>query len=200
MNTTQILQPVVLFTLLVLAAPCLPAAEPAVAYYPYHHKLRARLDVSMHSGFREVPRVSVVLTRKGNHRPIAKGNITRLHNGVGETVLQTPDLKHGIYSVRFILEGGPRELQQPAHVEFERKVWPWERNDIGKSRLIIPPFTPLEVTAAENSTLQVSSVLRTHTMNGFGLWDQVNSRDLDILAGPEAGRLLVCRHGQGLVA
>ena len=184
MNTTQILQPVVLFTLLVLAAPCLPAAEPAVAYYPYHHKLRARLDISMHSGFREVTGVSVVLTRKGNHRAIAKGNIVRWNDGIGETVLHTPDLKNGIYSVRFILQGGPRELQQPLHVEFERKVWPWEHNDIGKSRLIIPPFTPLEVTAAENSSMQVSSVLRTHTMNGFGLWDQVNSRDLDILAGP----------------
>jgi len=184
MNTTPILKSVVLFSLLFLATPSLPAVEPSVAYYPYHRKLRARVDVSMHPESSAVTGANVVLTLKGSDKSITKGRIARLKNGIGETVLNTPDLKNGIYSVRFALAGGPQKLQQPFHAEFERKVWPWEHNDIGKSRLIIPPFTPLQVTAAGNGKTQVSSVLRKHTMNGFGLWDQVKSRDIDILAGP----------------
>ena len=158
--------------------------EPAVVYYPYEHKLRAKVDVSMHPGSSVVTGAKVVLFQQRDDTLITEGHIDRLPNGIGETVLNTPDLKPGIYSVRFSLEGGHPDLQQPFHAEFERKDWPWEHNKIGKSRLIIPPFTPLRVTANRNGTPQVSSVLRTHTMNGFGLWEQVKSKDMDILARP----------------
>lgn len=172
--------------LLLLLTGALPRAEGAatVAYYPYHCKLRARVDVSGLPGSSAVTGAGVVLTPKGSDQSIARGRIARLIDGIGETILDTPDLKSGRYSVRFDLEGGAGAPRQPFHAEFERKVWPWEHNQIGTSRLIVPPFTPLQVTTVKRGKSQVSVILRTHTMNEFGLWDQVKSKDMEILAGP----------------
>jgi len=63
--------------------------------------------------------------------------------------------------------------------EFERTPYEWERKGLGTSTKVYPPFTPMKVDGRK-----VSTVLREHTMNDFGLWDQVVARGKPLLAAP----------------
>lgn len=59
---------------------------------------------------------------------------------------------------------------------FERKVFPWEGNQLGKSDRLIPPFTPVKVNGNTVSTL-----LRDHLLSDMGLWRQVTADGADLL-------------------
>lgn len=62
---------------------------------------------------------------------------------------------------------------------FIRKHFVWEKNTIGVTDEVFPPFTPLDV---KGNTVAV--VQRSYDMNGFGLADKVVTKDRDILAAP----------------
>ncbi|MCL1857200.1 MAG: DUF6067 family protein, partial [Kiritimatiellaeota bacterium] len=63
---------------------------------------------------------------------------------------------------------------------FEHRTdFAWLGNDIGKSDVVIPPFTPMVVKGDI-----IETVLRSHKMGAFGLWDQVTAAGEDILASP----------------
>jgi hypothetical protein len=174
------------------------AADLAVAYYPYHRKLRVRADLSRLPGARNVRQAHFIVTQQGNSTPLAAATLTTFaglptrrrgapsatNAPVGETVIDMPDLASGTYLVTMTLDGGPGVPSQPVVRTFERKVWPWEHNGIGLSRRIISPFTPLQVTKDAGRETRVDAVLRSHRMNGFGLWDQVESKGQEILAAP----------------
>ncbi|MFP4056819.1 MAG: glycoside hydrolase domain-containing protein [Candidatus Brocadiia bacterium] len=67
------------------------------------------------------------------------------------------------------------ELVKP----LERTVFDWERQGLGTSTKVYPPFTPIRVEGKK-----VATVLREHTMNDQGLWDQVVARGKPLLAAP----------------
>jgi len=159
----------------------LKPVEFTIAYYPYHRKLRAKVDVT---GLMEkqkdakVAKAKVVVTGSGA-RPVASGTIDCSIEHAGEAILELPNLSDGTYTATLTLGGNKHVPKETLTQTFERKTWEWEHNNIGKSRMVIPPFTPLKVKGNV-----VESVLRAHTMNGFGLWDQVHVRGEDILAEP----------------
>lgn len=63
--------------------------------------------------------------------------------------------------------------------EINRKHFEFLNNNIGKEKVILPPFTPIE---SKNNT--VSMIFRSHKLNAFGLWDSVVSKGSELLAGP----------------
>jgi hypothetical protein len=63
--------------------------------------------------------------------------------------------------------------------DFVVNRYEWENNNLGKSDVVIPPFTPLEVSGNK-----VKSILRTHYLGDLGLWQQVESLGTGILAEP----------------
>jgi len=150
-----------------------------VAYYPYLKKLRANLDLSGLTAWEAVKKASIIVTREGETKPLAKSELTSFKNKRGETVVETPDLTTGTYVATLKLDGGPGVPSEAFQQKCKRKVFEWEHNKLGTSRVIVPPFTPIEVKGRD-----VSTILRTHTMNDFGLWDQVNATGESILAGP----------------
>ena len=154
------------------------AVELAFGYYPYHNKLKARLDVSSLPAAKEVTGATLVVRRKGVDDVLARIPMPAFEDGRSEVVAGLPRLAEGAYEVLAELAGGKGVPKESPIKEFLRKVFPWEHNKLGVSDKPMPPFTPLEV---EGNV--VRSVLRKHTMNGFGLWDQVESLGTPLLAG-----------------
>jgi len=92
--------------------------------------------------------------------------------------LDIPALGEGTYllAVTMVSKDGQR---REIHRTFERKRFPWEDNADGRDRVIVSPFTPLQVDE-EGRTM--SCVLRRHELGGTGLWDQVFSQQRPLLA------------------
>ena len=66
-----------------------------------------------------------------------------------------------------------------------RKDFPWLGNDLGKEKVVIPPFTPIETNRNE-----VTLLYRKHRINHFGLWDSVESKGTELLAEPMSFELV----------
>jgi hypothetical protein len=176
----------VLFLWLTLIA-CAGAAQLDVGYYPYHKKLRARAVVTDLTAAQPGAQARVVLIAEGNTNELASATASIVTNlplrradkspaegRFVEAILDTTDLPAGNYVVTMMLDDAP-----PLRQMFTRTKWEWENNQLGMSRGVVPPFTPLKVRGRV-----VESVLREHTMNGFGLWSQVVAKGEPILARP----------------
>ena len=94
-------------------------------------------------------------------------------------LFQLPDMKaytgksnpSGEYEL--VLSGG-KSVQK---FKFERKIFDWEGNKIGKSDILIPGFTAMKVKESGffTKTAVVSTVLRDHTLSPEGFWKQVKA-------------------------
>ena len=61
-----------------------------------------------------------------------------------------------------------------------RKNFKWLGNNLGKEKVVLPPFTP--VKTGGNNTIEV--LYRKHRINAAGLWDSVESKGTELLASP----------------
>ena len=59
------------------------------------------------------------------------------------------------------------------------KVFSWENNSLGKSKIIVPPFTPLQIDSQK-----VKCLLKTYEFAGSGLIEQIKTDGENILANP----------------
>jgi hypothetical protein len=148
-----------------------------VAYYPYRNRLRLLADVRNLPAKAKLERLRCVVRKKGETQPVKAVVLDHFENGRQAVSIELPPLD-GSYEVAAKAEG--TDVPEGEFVEaFERTVFPWEGQGLGTSTKVSPPFTPIQV---EGKT--VSTVLREHAMNGFGLWDQVTARGKPLLAGP----------------
>lgn len=97
----------------------------------------------------------------------------------GEAI-DVPPLADGTYQVRLALLG-PNNARREFARNFQRKHFEWEGTPLGRDRVVIPPFTPLTV---EGNPPTVCCVLRRHTLDGTGLWQQATSQGQALLAAP----------------
>ncbi len=113
-----------------------------------------------------------VLAEKALPKPVKK--ITEFHWFVPDlkayTKTQNPS---GDYTME-ITVNGLKGIRYTKH--FQRKVFRWEGNQIGKSDILVPPFTAIRV---KGNT--VSTILRDHEMNGIGLWRQITADSRKLL-------------------
>jgi len=153
------------------------AARPApvsfrFAYYPYRNRMRVLADINgLPKGAKLTKLTAEVrerLTGKAVHS--AAFDPGAFKDGRQEIAFDLPPLE-GLYEIALTPEGqnvpGKEVVQH-----FERKVFPWERTPVGRSTKVYPPFTPIEVEARAKT---LKTVLRTHKLNGVGLWDQVTA-------------------------
>ncbi len=96
-----------------------------------------------------------------------------------EQQLRFSDLPDGTYTLAVSTLDAENQAQEGQPFTFERKHFPWEKNTLGITDGVYPPFKPVEVDGN-----RVKVVLRELTMNHFGLWDRVVSEGRDLLAGP----------------
>ena len=101
-----------------------------------------------------------------------------LQNGKQEIEISLPPLK-GEYQISLSATGEKCACARSVVKTFERKVFPWEHNNLGKSAKVYAPFTPIQI---KNN--HISTVLREHQMSGAGLWNGVKSLNTEILSAP----------------
>ncbi len=159
------------------------------AYFPYHHQVKVRIDLSGLKEKESVTGVRLVLQKKGG-ASLAEIAMPTLEDFKSELEWAIPELAEGEYQLVAHLQGVETE---PVAVDFVRHTFEWEHNQIGMSDILIPPYTPIEVDGN-----QVSTVLRRHDVGATGLWEQVSSLDKPLLKGPM--RLEVQANGQSIPA
>jgi hypothetical protein len=104
------------------------------------------------------------------------------------------DLKDGLYEARLYLDGAkPADKPVKTAIFGLRTDFPWLNNSLGKDDIVIPPFTPMEVSGKT-----IKTILREHTLADNGLWEQVTAEGRPLLAGPM--RIEVVRGGKTEVA
>lgn len=149
------------------------------AYYPSCNKMRLRVDAGSLQNKSAVKKVSAVL-KDASGRELAKTEIPRLQDDIYEFMWSIPDLKaHSVstgkneYTIVFDVAGVPNGKIER---KFVRNVMEWENNALGKSEVIVPPFTPIEV---KGNTL--GTILRRHEISPLGLWSQIVAADRPLL-------------------
>ena len=151
--------------------------EIAFAHYPYLQRLRLRADIA---GLPVEARLDgIAFTLRSTDGAVvssARLAASAFADGpVAELVVELPPLA-GRYEIVAVAEGDgvPGD---PIITPFTRTVYPWEHAELGTSRTVYPPFTPLR---AAGLTLQ--SVLKEYELNGTALLEQVRTLDQQGLA------------------
>ncbi len=137
-----------------------------------------------------------------NGKTIATTRLPELENFTGQLEWKIPALPEGQYE--FVVELAGVNVQ-PLVTEFARHVLPWEHNTFGKSDVIVEPFEPIRIERVRSTDFSRNSsgkateptkvgttnprtvlhtILRTHTLNNLGLWDQVESLGQPLLKAP----------------
>jgi len=146
-------------------------------YYPYLNKMRVLAEVSNLPQNAVLNHLTCAVRKKGGAEPIKTVTFDEFVNGRQELTFDLPPLQ-GEYEVVVQAHGQNVPTGQLVK-EFERTVYEWEHLGLGTSPKVYPPFTPIRVRG-----LQVSTVLREHTVNRFGMWDQVVAKGEPLLASP----------------
>lgn len=149
-----------------------------IAWYPYAEQLVVRVQPSLVRGSESAP-IAVAIRNDDTGVAVAEGEV-RPGDVAGEVALHLPELAAGSYTVALSLPtvAGCPPARGPIE-RFEHRIFGWEHNRLGLTDEVIPPFTDL--TVEED---RVRSVLREHTIGPVGLWSQVASMGLPLLAEP----------------
>jgi len=112
------------------------------AHLPYAKMALAKVDVDFFGvpeEARKAQAFTVSVRAKGKKESLAsaKGAVAK---GAGEALFAVPELADGEYEAVFALDSGPTQT-----VAFQRKRYPFERNRLGMSNEVIPPYTPIAV-------------------------------------------------------
>jgi len=160
-------------------------------YYPYKDTLKVRLDLASAKLEPTIEHVDIQVRARDASRSIFTQTVPVAPDAQTlEQQFHIPELATGEYELHVSLRSATR-IEKSVVKHFERTVFDWERNTIGVSDEVVPPFTPIQV---DGNT--VKTVLRQHDLSPFGLWNQVTSKGQDVLARPI--RYAVTRDGKSV--
>ncbi|MCM8785246.1 MAG: DUF6067 family protein [Candidatus Omnitrophica bacterium] len=148
------------------------------AHYPYLKKFQAWIDLDMFGVSEEIKKADnfaiTIKTKKGQVVKEVNGEIKELRG----TILFDIDLKEGEYICLLGLYNGKKKVSERKE-EFVREKWPWEKNNIGKEDMVIPPYEPIEV---KENVLKVWN--REYIIGKTGLPEKINVGGKNILGRP----------------
>jgi len=155
----------------------------ATSFYPALRQLWVRVDFdrkvvrfkeAMEVGA-QAKEVRLDIVAKDDGKTVASATFPLPESLKKDLLIETPDLA-GVYDlvISFVkADGSGYRVHQP----LERRKFPWEGNKLGISESVPRPFIPVKV---DGSTVEV--VLRTYTINEFGLMDRIVADGREILA------------------
>lgn len=121
-------------------------------YWPYAHRGVASVDVNLFGideKIREASEVSVQVRLVDGKNHLGESSAS-LVEGQARLEVELPELEDGSYLAEFIVKDSAGKTLDQVEVPFERKTFPFERNQLGKSGEVIPPFLPVQVDPAES--------------------------------------------------
>jgi len=122
-------------------------------------------------------KAGVIVTDANGKRWLEKAFKGDPYLKTGEFIESLGELPLGDYRVRFaaVDEKGTKYTDEDT---FTVAKFPWQGLELGKDRVIVPPFKPIRVESEKISFLQ------TGYKCGGVLWDEVYAKDENILAAP----------------
>ena len=151
------------------------------AYYPSTDQMFLRIDAGGLKAPAGLGKLTAVV-KDGTGREIARIGLSPLdREAISETLWKLPSLKEitkkenpsGEYLLTVTSDGAQGvKLER----KFQRKVFEWEGNSLGMSDPILPRFTPIQIKGQV-----VSTVLRDHTMNRLGFFEQIRADGQELL-------------------
>ncbi|HEY3415324.1 MAG TPA: glycoside hydrolase domain-containing protein [Armatimonadota bacterium] len=170
-------------------------AQLTYAYLPYYNKLTASADVGIlgiDKAFAKEARYYRVSFGKPDGAPVGVNTMEFSKDGTAEMQFGCQTLGEGTYKItQEILDAQGKALLTKQD-SFQRKIFPFEHNTLGKSDKVLPPYTPIR---AEGNNLQFRG--SDYTLAPTGLLAQVTSRlipeNQQMLAGEM--RLLLTQDG-----
>ena len=154
-----------------------PPIDMQFAYYPYKNLLRVHVDATGIPANATLKEIRLSVRKAGDVNPLKTVLLKDIVNKKVSARFTLPELD-GEYQLAAVPIG--TGLPKGDIIKtFVRKHFPWEHNKLGVTDKVYPPFTPLVVKRDE-----VFSVLRKHRMNGEGLWSQVWTKGVPLLASP----------------
>ncbi len=157
------------------------------AHYPYTRKLRIRLFWTELGNDAVIQSAKIVVRMQWTEDVVAEiafENLASIQSKEIERTVELPELD-GTYEIALTASG--KNLPAGELIKtFVRKRYPWERNSMGRSRKVYPPFTDIEVEG-----MTVKTVLREHMLNGLGLPEQIKAAGGNLLDGECTFRALI---------
>lgn len=147
------------------------------AHYPYHKKLRLVADISGLDEQAKLERIDFFIRQQWGHKDIATFTLSQFDEHKKSRIeILLPELGDGKYeiSAQAVGQGVP---EAPLAKTFIRKHYEWEKNPMGRSNKVYPPFKPIQINEQT-----VSTVLRKHSLSKTGLPQQIVAAGRDILA------------------
>ena len=165
------------------SAPTLPAPEPVRVYathYPGAHKVHVYVDVVDATMAGRVVGARVCAVASGS-APVTLGTIEPVRKRRAEAVLDLPEsVPQGPVRIRAdLVDGSGRPVGTGRSQPFDRRVYPWQKVEVGTGDEVIPPFTPLRVQAPS-----VFCWGREYRFGPDGWPSRIVTRDAQVLADP----------------
>ena len=153
------------------------------AHYPYLHKMRLKADITHLASDAKLEHIDFVIREKeGGQIKALTMQAAEFDGKTHEVQFDVPELA-GIYEIVAtpVGEGTPGE---PVVKILERHVYEWEHQNLGTSRKVYAPFTPITVNG---NTL--GTALKEYDLNDLGLLDRLRPSQQrlgmkDVLAAP----------------
>lgn len=144
------------------------------AYYPTLRKVEVNIRELRGETLAHAIEVTAGVALKGDKKFLAQKNFSVTSKG-GNAFIDIPALRDGMYDLRItVKKGGSEIVKSFKHINFD-----WVGNTLGITDKVYAPFTPIKINGKEADV-----VLRTYTMNGFGLWDQIRIEGKEFLKSP----------------
>lgn len=167
----------------------------SIAYYPSYKKMLLRANSAAVINNKNLKCKAVI--RHGRKIIADLPFSAPKPNGIALIEYDTPDFgkmipagkNNTVFEVDFYENGKKINSQKFEHHKFE-----WVNNQIGKSDIIVPPFTGVKFN---NNT--VSVLLRDHKLNSLGLPSQINAKNSNILKD-DGFKLSAVINGRNIVA
>lgn len=122
-----------------------------------------------------------ILDAKG--KSLSKGKFA-IVGKTGSTLLKTSILPEGDYKANFTLYEGNSKIEKK-ELPFVRKTFPWEKERLGISDEVLPPYEPI-IVAADKKTGQLALNVwnRCYTIGSGGLPASIRSGESNLLRTP----------------
>lgn len=146
------------------------------AYYPYHKLIKYRIEPRKMDD--EISSLMFCVKQADGQTTIAETKGEKKNNVyLAESKLS--ELQEGEYLAvcDILLKDGKKKTFTK---KFEVKHFPWEHNNIGLEKVIVPPFKPLKTDPEKK---EVMALMTGYRLDGL-FWDRIYSQDENILASP----------------
>jgi hypothetical protein len=146
------------------------------AYYPYLKTVKARVNMvdAKKAGIKDV-----IMYVKKAEKVIGKIQYAKLRVNSYDSLWKLPLLAEGKYLIcaDILYKNGSKKHFSKSFIV---KHFPWENNQIGMEKVIVPPFKPL---MTKTNLREIKALLTGYRIKGI-FWDKVYAQGENILAAP----------------